>query len=154
MAGRPVGLDVHGCRQLASGDLAVAPARRAALRNERRASARHESAPPYFQYAAAVRLALPDDGGTGPEYIRRWAVRRPSAACGIRGVDFGTKRRSEHAVLAAHHVGLCGIRPQARAETVLADASAVRAGPDGEADAGDAAVCAAAARLLAPATGA
>ena len=153
MAPRLVGLDVYGCRLLASADLAFVHGQRATLWHGCGASARLESTDPYSEYAAAVRPALQNDGGVGPERVCRRPVRRPSAARGIGGVGCRTERRSKHPILDAHHMRLSGLCPAAAAGPLLPGVDVLRAGTDGEADAGVASVCIAAAGLLATATG-
>ena len=80
-------------------------------------------------------------------------LRHPSAARGIGGLGGGTEGRPERAVL---HADVGGIRrlcpPPVFAGAIPGGDGAVRPWADGQADAGDAAVCVAAAGLLAAGT--
>ena len=151
--------------QLASAGVALAHDGRAAFRRARLGPSPDQRAAAHGHDAAAVRGAKTDDrfclaqrGGGG-------AVRLASAPCGIRGVGGGTEGRVVRIFLDADAAGLrafCGTvqSPSAFAKLrrdkkpkvqsfLCGHAAGVRAGADGEADGGDAAVRAAAAGLLA-----
>ena len=86
-----------------------------------------------------------------------WVVQRggggdvwvASAQCGVGGLGGGAQECAEYVVLAADDVGVFEVCEEAELGKVWGDDGGVCGGADGQADAGDAALCAAAAGLLA-----
>ncbi len=119
-----------------------AGARRRASPDQRPAARRH------------CDLALPgpaaNDRRSLAQRLRGGPVRHPSVARGIGGLGGGAEGRPQRTVLHADLGGLRGLRPPSVfARPLSAGDGPVCPGPDGQADAGDVALCAAAVGLLA-----
>src|SRR5215510_4109677 len=135
--------------ELASVDVAVAHAGRATVRHAPGWPPCHQSPAAYSKHVAAVRRALTDDCEVGPQRFRGRAFRRASSPCRISCLDRRTQGRSQRPVLDARAVDLCQLRASATTQSVLAGCRVFCTGAAGEADAGDAPLCTAVARLLA-----
>ena len=149
-AGIALGLHHRPCRQLASADLALPHARLPALwpwarraSSDQRPAARRHGGPPVPGPAA-------DDRRSVAQRLRGGRVCHPSAAGGVGGLGGRAERRPQRPVLHADPRGLRRLRPPALLAGPLPHGGRVlRLGPDVQADAGDAAVCAAVVGLLA-----
>ena len=147
--GHRVGLRRLRRRQLAPRDLAVAHAGRRVLRPGSPAAPSRQSLPARAERRPGPADPLPDDGRALAERLRGRAVRPPSPACGVRGLDRGAEGCAEHPVLAVDARGMAGVRAIEKSGALCPDAGVFRPGVDGQAHAGDPAVHVVAARLLA-----
>ena len=119
------------------------------VRDERGRVSRGECGVAHGEYGAAVPGVAADDRGAVAERVRGGGVRRASVACAVGGVGGGAEGRAERVVLDVGDGGVCAVCGAADAGAVCGGGGVVRDGIDGETDGGDAAVCAAAAGLLA-----
>ena len=140
----------HGtCEQLASADVALAPARRRAVRPRPRPAPPDERGHSPREHAPALRPAPRDDGSALPERFRGRPLCGAPAARRVGGLDRGAQGRAERAAVPAHPAGLSRVRAAARAEPLRRRGRALRAGAHGQADARHLAVRPPPPRLLA-----
>src|ERR1035438_5278311 len=144
-----LGLQVPRCRELVSPHVAFAYGGLPALRVKEWMASLDQRAAAHAGDAAAVRGAEAHDRGAVAQRICGLLICPAPAARGIRGVGGGEKRRLERALLVPHSVVLRALRGAAEPGAVLAGGDGILPGPDVQADDGHAAVCAAAAGLVA-----
>ena len=154
--GKPqVGLDEHGKRQLASCHLDVPFAGRPVVRLGPDGPPRHERPAACPQHRAAFPAVAKDDRRALAQFRGGGLIRTASVAGGIGGLDFREKGRVEHVLLDTGDVGLCPLRGQFQISNLKSqiflriEPGAFRARIAVQIHGGDAALCAAAAGLLA-----
>jgi len=145
---RPGGSVVGRCRldvrrpprgQLAPAHVALAHARRSALRPGARGPSRVERPPPRSERRAPVRGARRHDRGALAERLRGGDVRPPPPARRVRRMGLGAEGRAGRALLDARPRRLPALRPTARRRRLPARRCGLRPRPAREADGGDAA---------------
>src|ERR1035437_420436 len=143
------------CQQLASADVAVTHARRGIVWFRAVRAAFDERAFARRQHGAVVSVIETIDGRALAERLCGGTVWIASVACGIGGVGVGTQGRVERIVFHADAADVCAVRgvvqsPKSKVQSLLRTvAVAVRLRPVEQADAGDVAVRAVTAGLLA-----
>ncbi len=144
-----MGVHVVVRRQLGAADLAVAYDRLEPVRVSRRRASPDQRDSSRTEHAAALRRALPDDRRALAQRAGGLSFRAAPAARGIGCVDCRAKGRAQRPVLVPDHLGVHTIYRAAGSATLRDAAGGVLAGTARQADDGDAALRAAAARRVA-----
>src|SRR5580658_5444340 len=149
MADGGLGLLLWGECKLASADLDFARVGRRTFRNAARAAPRDERAAPRAQRSASVLAGSARDRALRTKPGGGASVRDSSHQRGIGGVGGRAQECAEHFLLLSDARRLWLVCSKAIDPAVRRGAAVFRLQPDGEADAGHAAVCSVATGLLA-----